>query len=194
MNDLLNKRSSNFVIVLNSPKGRDFIEFYDFFMNTLKAYNSNFDFYSILHDSDIKDNGELKTPHYHIVISFKNGFRTRCRTILNLFTDIEYLSCISIQLCVNLISSIRYLIHLDNEKKFQYSRDLISTNNNRMLSNYLDGTTELENLNASELIYICKELEYSRMKILNYIGLNNFNKYYKVIDLICNIGKGNTYD
>ena len=193
MNDLLNKRSSNFVIVLNAPKDRDFTEFYDFFMNTLKAYNSNFDFYSILHDSDIKDNGELKTLHYHIVISFKNGFRTRCATILNLFDDDTRL-CISIQLCVNLISSIRYLIHLDNETKFKYSRDLISTNNNRMLSNYLEGNTELENLCASELICICKELEYSRMKILDYIGLNNFNKYYKVIDMICNIGKGISYD
>ena len=63
-----------------------------------------------------------------------------------------------------------------------------------MLSNYLDGNTELENLCASELICICKDLEYSRMKILDYIGLNNFNKYYKVIDMICNIGKGSTYD
>lgn len=193
MNDLLNKRSSNFVIVLNAPKDSDFIEFYDFFMNTLKAYNSNFDFYSIFHDSDIKDNGELKTPHYHIVISFKNGFRTRCATILNLF-DTDTRLCISIQLCVNLISSIRYLIHFDNETKFQYSRDLILTNNKRMLSNYLEGNTELENLSASELISICKDLEYSRMKILDYIGLNNFNKYYKVIDMICNIGKGTTYD
>ena len=193
MNDLLNKRSSNFVIVLNAPKDRDFIEFYDFFMNTLKSYNSNFDFYSILHDSDIKDNGELKTPHYHIVISFKNGFRTRCSTILKLFDDDTRL-CISIQLCVNLFSSIRYLIHLDNETKFQYSKDLISTNNKRMLSNYLEGNTELENLSASELISICKELEYRRMKILDYIGLNNFNKYYKVIDMICNIGKGSSYD
>ena len=193
MNDLLNKRSSNFGIVLNAPKDRDFIEFYDFFMNTIKSYNSNFDFYSIFHDSDIKDDGELKTSHYHIVISFKNGFRTRCATILNLFDDDTRL-CISIQLCVNLFSSIRYLIHLDNETKFQYSRDLISTNNKRMLSNYLDGNTELENLCASELISICKDLEYSRMKILGYIGLNNFNKYYKVIDLICNIGKGNIYD
>ena len=193
MNDLLNKRSSNFVIVLNAPKDRDFIEFYDFFMNTLKAYNSNFDYYSILHDSDIKDDGELKTPHYHIVISFKNGFRTRCATLLNLFDDDTRL-CISIQICVNLISSIRYLIHLDNQTKFQYSKDLISTNNKRMLSNYLEGTTELENLCASELIRICKDFEYSRMKILDFIGLNNFNKYYKVIELICNIGKGNTYD
>ena len=193
MNDFLNKRSSNFVIVLNSPKDRDFIEFYEFFVNTLKAYNSNFDFYSILHDSDIKENGELKTPHYHIVISFKNGFRTRCATILNLF-DNDIRLCISIQLCVNLVSSIRYLIHLDNEKKFQYSRDLISTNNKRMLSNYLEGNTELENLCSIELISICKDLEYRRMKILEYIGLNNFNKYYKVIDLICNIGKGSSYD
>ena len=194
MNDLLNKRSSNFVIVLNAPKDIEFTEFYDFFMNTLKAYNSNFDFYSILHDSDKKDNGELKTLHYHIVISFKNGFRTRCATILNLFTDIEYRSCISIQLCVNLISSIRYLIHLDNETKFQYSRDLITTNNTRMLSNYLDGNTELENLCASKLIRICKDLEYRRMAILDYIGVNNFNKYYKVIDMICNIGKGISND
>ena len=193
MNDLLNKRSSNFCIVLNIPNDRDAIEFYDFFIDTLKAYNSNFDFYSILHDSDIKDNGELKTLHYHIVISFKNGFRTRCATILNLFDDDTRL-CISIQLCVNLISSIRYLIHLDNETKFQYSRDLISTNNKRMLSNYLEGNTELENLCASELICICKDLEYRRMKILDYIGLNNFNKYYKVIDMICNIGKGSSYD
>lgn len=193
MNDLLNKRCSNFCIVLNAPKDKDFIEFYEFFMNTIKAYNSNFDFYSIFHDSDIKDNGELKTPHYHIVITFKNGFRTRCATILNLFDDDTCL-CISIQLCVNLYSSIRYLIHLDNETKFQYSKDMITTNNNRMLLNYLEGNTELENLCASELISICKELEYSRMKILDYIGLNNFNKYYKVIELICNIGKGITYD
>lgn len=193
MNDLLNKRSSNFCIVLNAPKDKYFIEFYEFFMNTIKSYNSNFDYYSILHDSDIKDNGESKTLHYHIVISFKNGFRTRCSTLLNLFDD-DTRFCISIQLCVNLFSSIRYLIHLDNETKFQYSKDLISTNNNRMLSNYLDGNTELENLCASELICICKDLEYSRMKILNYIGLNNFNKYYKVIDMVCNIGKGVSYD
>ena len=193
MNDLLNKRSSNFVVVLNAPKDIEFIDFYELFMNTLKSYNSNFDFYSILHDSDIKDNGELKTLHYHIVISFKNGFRTRCVTILNLFDDDTRL-CISIQLCVNLTSSIRYLIHKDNETKFQYSRDLISTNNKRMLSNYLEGSTELENLCASELICICKDLEYRRMKILDYIGLNNFNKYYKVIDMICNIGKGSSYD
>ena len=71
----------------------------------------------ILHDKDVDDNGEIKKPHYHAIISFKNA-----RTINSLSNELG-LESYFIQPISNLKSSFLYLIHKNAPDKYQYDFD-----------------------------------------------------------------------
>lgn len=73
----------------------------------------------ILHDKDTKEDNTLKKPHWHIILYFPNQ---------------KLISTIKNQLGVNdsdfyeiksLSGQLRYLIHYDDEDKYQYSKDEI---------------------------------------------------------------------
>lgn len=79
-------------------------------------------FISPLHDNDVNPDGESKKPHYHIMFRF------------DVPKSYEQVEEITKQICsvgVKVITSprgyARYLLHLDNPEKAQYSRDLIIT-------------------------------------------------------------------
>lgn len=73
----------------------------------------------ILHDKDIKEDNTLKKAHWHVLLYFPNQ---------------KMISTIKKELGVNdtdfyeiksLSGQLRYLIHYDDEDKYQYSPDLI---------------------------------------------------------------------
>lgn len=69
----------------------------------------------ILHDKDVnEDTGELKKPHVHAVLSFKNP-RTESGVAKSL--GLEQRFC---QACNNLEKSLQYLIHANDKDKHQY--------------------------------------------------------------------------
>lgn len=73
-------------------------------------------FISPLHDRDIQDNGELKKPHYHIMIMF-DSVKTS-EQAKEVFKSFGGVGC-----CEVLKSSrayARYLCHLDDKDKAQY--------------------------------------------------------------------------
>ena len=41
-------------------------------MDALNFIRQNYSYAAILHDKDLDDNGELKKPHFHVVIRFPN--------------------------------------------------------------------------------------------------------------------------
>lgn len=73
----------------------------------------------ILHDKDTKEDNTLKKAHYHVLLYFPN--QKLISTIKNQLgvsdTDFYEIKSMSGQL--------RYLIHYDDEDKYQYSRDLV---------------------------------------------------------------------
>ena len=75
---------------------------------------------SPLHEYDIKedDSGELKKPHYHAIISFdgKKSYTQVCEML-------EPLHCTIPQPVNSVSGSVRYLCHLDDKDKYQYSID-----------------------------------------------------------------------
>lgn len=79
---------------------------------------------SPLHDKDLTEKGEPKKPHYHILLTYKHP------TTFN-----NVVSFISERLCQNkkaegvqdLFAYYRYLAHLDNPEKAQYSEGDIVT-------------------------------------------------------------------
>lgn len=89
----------------------------------LKVVESFPEYAYILHDNDFKaETGELKKPHYHIVVRTKPSLLS---TILNKFSG---LTSNFIEVTHEFKWCIRYLCHLDDSEKFQYSPELIHHN------------------------------------------------------------------
>ncbi len=111
-------------------------------METFKYIVSNFDYAYILHDKDTYSNdvidkdtnelvnraGDLKKPHYHFIISFKNPRKADKLK--------EELKLSHIETC-NFYFYSRYLIHLDDKDKYQYSQLDIKTNMATRINNAL---------------------------------------------------------
>ena len=75
---------------------------------------------SPLHEFDTDDNGEVKKPHWHVVLAFDS-----VKTVDQVKKLIEPLNC-TIPIMVNsLRGMVRYFAHLDNPEKHQYSVDQI---------------------------------------------------------------------
>ena len=87
-------------------------------------------YYYIIHDE------ETSTPHAHIVIEFTNkNSSVKFSTVKNKFPWGNIETCKhSVKACV------MYLIHKNHPQKYQYSPDLIRTNNRSKLETYLTST------------------------------------------------------
>lgn len=93
-------------------------------------FNSNKDyfgndslFYYIEHNKDVLENGESNKRHIHIIIRFKNKRSMFALADLFCLEVGEYIDAIT-----DLLASIRYLIHFDNDNKFKYEFNDIITN------------------------------------------------------------------
>ena len=75
-------------------------------------------FVSPIHDNDKNPTGEDKKPHYHVMIMY-DGVKT-VEQALEVFNQIGGVGCEKVE---NLRGYARYLCHLDNPDKAQYSID-----------------------------------------------------------------------
>lgn len=73
---------------------------------------------SPLHDKDVDDDGQLKKPHWHIVVCYSGN-----KSFEQVVEDVtEPLNAPIPQICRDVRSSVRYFIHKDHPHKFQYSQ------------------------------------------------------------------------
>lgn len=72
---------------------------------------------SPLHDKDVNPDGELKKPHYHIVLRYSSNkdYNQVCK-------DIEVFNGSIPQRVKSTKGQIRYLVHADNPEKAQYQQ------------------------------------------------------------------------
>lgn len=144
-------------------------------------------YFIILHDKDTNEHGEIKKPHFHIVM------KTRKRiTLGGLLRELSELlkidkTVISARETINETASIRYLLHLDYQDKHQYAPSEILTKRHDILKNALDGKEIAQELTATLLIEIIKESK-NKLKIMERIGLNNYTRYRgAIIDIIATL-------
>ena len=141
-------------------------------------------YFIILHDKDTNEHGEIKKPHYHIVM--KTRKRITLGGLLQELSDLLKIdkTVISARETINETASIRYLLHLDYEEKNKYAPYEILTKRHDILKNALDGKEIANELTANLLIEIIKENK-NKLKIMEKIGLNNYTKYRgTIIDII----------
>lgn len=109
----------------------------------------------ILHDKDLKkDSEELKKEHWHFVVQFQNAtYNTALSKELGI--SLNY-----IQECRNMDKALEYLIHWNEETKYQYSFSEVKGPLKRNLMKLLESERFSEDDKAKNLI------EY----IMNYPG------------------------
>ena len=144
---------------------------------------------SPLHDKDVNPDGTPKKPHYHIIICYQgptsyNVVKTLC----------DSLNCPIPQYLESVKGYYRYLTHMDNPEKAQYSKDDIQALNGFNILNYVEITKaeaaeykrKIQTLiREKDIIEYCDLLDYlidnSLFEELD-IAMNNtllFNNYIK---------------
>lgn len=70
---------------------------------------------SPLHEFDTNPTGEVKKPHWHILLLFDG-----VKTYEQVCEVLAPLNCTVPQRCLSVKGSVRYMAHLDNPEKYQY--------------------------------------------------------------------------
>lgn len=73
-------------------------------------------FISPLHDKDVNPDGEPKKPHWHVILMFDST--KYCEQAIEVFDKIGAVGC---EVIKSIRGYARYLCHLDNPDKVQYS-------------------------------------------------------------------------
>ena len=144
---------------------------------------------SPLHDKDVNPDGTPKKPHYHIIICYQgptsyNVVKTLC----------DSLNCPIPQYLESVKGYYRYLTHMDNPEKAQYSKDDIQALNGFNILNYVEITKaeaaeykrKIQTLiREQDMVEYCDLLDYlldnSLLEELD-VAMNNtllFNNYIK---------------
>lgn len=83
-------------------------------VNALKHIERYYNYAYILHDKDMNKEGKLKKQHWHVVIQCQNAtYNTAFAKELGI--AINY-----IEECRNYDAALKYLVHRDEETKYQY--------------------------------------------------------------------------
>lgn len=118
---------------------------------------------SPLHEFDTNPTGEVKKPHYHVLLLFGGvkSYDQVCEFIKPLNGPIP-------QRCHNARAMVRYFAHLDNPDKFQYSISDIIPHGGVDISELLKPST-------SERYTIIKEM-------CEFVGANNITEFFELMD------------
>lgn len=122
---------------------------------------------SPLHEYDINLSGELKKPHYHVLLCFRGP-----TTYNKVLTIIKYLNCTIPQRVLSTKGMIRYFTHKDNPEKYQYDDKDIKTLNGLDLSNFNDLTLS--------------QVEFIKMELIKIIDGSDITEYCDFLDLLNN--------
>ena len=153
------------------------------YSSDLKNYlinNEVIKFYAfILHDKDINENGELKTPHYHIIIYLTHSY-AKNTVIMDFVKGMEINKCIVSCKLGDIIESTIYITHIGQKNKYHYSTLDIETNDIHNLNNILshqcfDGLLSIDYL--IELVIKSNSIS----AVYSVLGLKDAKLYHSII-------------
>jgi len=113
---------------------------------------------SPLHDKDVNEDGELKKPHWHILVSYDGPVALSAVQKIT-----EKLNAPIPQKLASGKGLVRYMIHMDNPEKFQYAKDQIVGHNGAEVDSYFE-------LTKTNKLQIMKD-------IITYIYENEIDNY-----------------
>ena len=135
----------------------------------------------IRHDKDILEDGTPKEPHYHVLLSLYDT-KTHQQVVKWLKREIFCSGCnVLAQPIKSRAGAWRYLCHLDDPEKVQYSQDEIQTNKRAFWDRPETMATDKEAANAFFLhdLMTLSPIELARRYGRDYI--KNFDRYHAFV-------------
>lgn len=132
---------------------------------------------SPLHDKDVDPNGEIKKPHWHVMIMFpgKKSFRQIEELTNRLNQPLP-------QKVENTKGMIRYFAHMDNPEKYQYSKNDIVAHCGADLSQLLEVTKiERYTLIREMMEFVRDNNIIEMMDLLDYAMNERFTDWFPLL-------------
>ena len=133
-------RSRRFCLLLYTSEDDTHIKALEYIKNNYESYAY------IIHDKDLNNNGELKKAHTHIVLEFNNA-RWSSSLAEELGIAPNYL-----QNCKNFEKALDYLIHFNDDTKYQYDISEVKGNLKKQLIKQMNSFNKDENEIVKEII------------------------------------------
>ena len=132
-------------------------------------------FISPLHDKDVNPTGEPKKPHYHVLIMF-DGKKSK-EQVSVVFGSFGGVGC---EVVNSARGYARYLCHLDNPEKAQYSTDKVTC---LAGSDYLNtiGTSADKFKSIQEMQEFCDRYDVSSFYLLSKYAMAHRSDWAKVL-------------
>lgn len=132
---------------------------------------------SPLHDKDINATGEPKKPHYHVLIMF-NGKKS----FEQVSELIKPLNCTIPTVCQNAKALVRYMAHLDNPEKAQYSISDIVAYGGVDLSELLRANKSERYSYIREMLIFVSEHSITEFKdLMDYAVVNRYDDWFPLL-------------
>jgi len=119
---------------------------------------------SPLHDKDVNPDGELKKPHWHILLIFPS-----VKTYEQVEKITSLLNAPTPQKAMSAKGVVRYMLHLDNPEKFQYEKAEIKSYGGVDVDDLLRPNSSDRYELIKEMILFIRENDIKEMKdLLDY--------------------------
>ena len=138
---------------------------------------------SPLHDRDVDPTGELKKPHYHVILCYAGP------TSYNVVKGLtDSLNCPIPQPLEQVRGYYRYFTHMDNPEKYQYSPDTIETINGFSIMDFVE-------LTKSEVLTAKRKLQslIRERNILEYSDFMDYLQDSENMEQEYDVASNNTY-
>lgn len=132
---------------------------------------------SPLHDKDVNPDGELKKPHWHVMIMFSsNKSYSQIREITS------KLRSPNPQKVANAKGMVRYFAHMDNPEKYQYKKSDILAHAGAEIASYLSVTTAERYELINEMMEFVDSQGIIEMKnLLDYARCERFDDWFPLL-------------
>lgn len=128
------------------------------------------------HDKDLNADGSKKKPHYHILLQGGRNWIKFAELKDLVKTDLKGKGVAVPQKCSNSDGLKRYMTHIDNPDKYQYSKDDIKCYNGASIDNAYSISEEGKKLAIYDIMAFVREHE----EMSNYYQLMNYAMDLKV--------------
>ena len=137
--------------------------------DALEKIKQSYDCAYILHDKDVDSDGVIKKAHWHVVLRFNNQkWDTAIAKDLGIARNY-------VQKCGNFDNALAYLIHMNDNDKYQYSLTDVKGNLSYKLKEIVNSLSKTEGEKVCDLIGFIEENEYLTVKELSlYCAKNGY--------------------
>lgn len=132
---------------------------------------------SPLHEFDTNQTGELKKPHWHIILAFDGP-----KSYDQVLEILSPLNCPIPQRCHSLKGAVRYFVHLDNPEKYQYSiSDIVSHGGFDVLAALAPSASERYSI-VSDMIFYVKEHGITEFQdLMDFAREERFDSWFPLL-------------